>query len=96
MDEPNKFTHVGVTTKTQRQIALLAKVHGCNIYDLVGAWTDSAWEIALQAGLVTDAMLEPQKAHVVGEKTIVKLDELDKKKLLEVVKVPRKEKAVKA
>jgi hypothetical protein len=100
-DEDKKFTHVGITTKTQRQIAILAKVHGANthIYDLVGSWTDAAWEIAKDAGLVTDAMLEPQKAHVVGQANVVTLDKQDGKKLLKALKfqpVKKTKRAVKA
>jgi len=93
-DEPNKFTHVGVKQKTQKQIAILARVFGFDIYDLVGTWTNSAWETALKAGLVTDAMLEsPTKAHVIGKENIVEFDVQDGKKLLQKIKV---KKAVKA
>jgi len=80
-DEENKFTHIGIERKTQRQIAILAKIHGVTIYDLVGTWTDDAWEKARRAGLVTDAMLG---AHWVGAAT--SREDGDGKKLLEAVK----------
>jgi len=96
-DEPNnKFTHVGVEVKTQKQIAILAKVHGCNIYDLVSIWTEASWNQAKVAGLVTDAMLEPQKAHVVGHPTVVMLDARDGKKLLKTLKLQPVKKSKKA
>lgn len=77
-----QFTHIGVTRSTQKQIAILAKVHGEDMYKLTGAWAEAAWQIAKDAGLVTDAMLEPQKAHVIGRGAPVALDAADKKKLL--------------
>jgi len=87
-DEPtNKFTHIGVEKSTQRKVSLLAKVHGCDMYDLVAIWADASWNQAKVAGLVTDAMLEPQKAHVVGKDKIVEFDAEDGKKLLQVVRV---------
>lgn len=65
-DEPNKFTHIGVLTDTQKRIAILARVANggqkMNIYDLVDIWSKQAWEEAKEAGVVTDAMLQPQ-AH---------------------------------
>lgn len=69
VDEPNKFTHIGVKEDTQKRIAILARVANggqrVNIYDLVDAWAKDAWEEALQAGVVTDAMLNPP-AHWVA------------------------------
>lgn len=92
-DEEKKFTHVGIEIETQKQIAILAKVHGSTIYDLVGAWADASWEQAEKAGLVTPAMLKPQKAHVVAKINLSDLNKQDGKKLMDVVKV---RKAVKA
>jgi hypothetical protein len=89
-DEPNnKFTHVGVEVKTQKQIAILAKVHGCNIYDLVAIWSEASWNQAKVSGLVTDAMLQPQKAHIVGKEQIVEYDERDGKKLLKKIQIKK-------
>jgi hypothetical protein len=89
-DEPNnKFTHVGVEVTTQKRIAILAKVHGCNIYDLVAIWSEASWNQAKVAGLVTDAMLEPQRAHIVGKEQIVEFDEQDGKKLLRKIGVKK-------
>jgi hypothetical protein len=97
-EETNEFTHVGVLIETQKKIAILAKVLGPNIYGLVGSWTDASWQIAKDAGLVTDAMLKPFQAHVVGKEKIVEFDVNDGKKLLNAVKLrPSKSKrAVKA
>jgi hypothetical protein len=69
MPEVSEFTHVGIRKKTQKQIALLAKVFSSpgnkvNIYDLVGQWAEEAWKKAVKKGVVTDAMLD---AHWVGE-----------------------------
>lgn len=66
-EETNEFTHIGVKKGTQRKVALLAKVAngGMNIYDLVDAWANDAWEEAKQAGVVNDAMLNPP-AHWVN------------------------------
>lgn len=86
-DEPNEFTHVGVLIETQKKIAILARVLGPNIYGLVGSWTDASWEIAKDAGLVTDAMLKPFQAHVVGKEKIVEFDVNDGKKLSKAVKL---------
>jgi hypothetical protein len=86
-DGQKKYTHVGVEIKTQKQIAILSKVHGCNIYDLVANWTEASWNQAKVAGLVTDAMLAPQQAHVVGHPTVVDLDRQDGKKLLKALKL---------
>lgn len=68
-NEETKFTHLGVTKITQRKIAILARVlENTNIYDLVGFWADSAWDSAIAAGLVTNAMLNQDKsAHVIGK-----------------------------
>jgi hypothetical protein len=63
MDE-EKFTHIGVKRRTQRQVAFLAKVHDVDIYSLVGSWADDAWQDALQAGLVTDKMLVAAPVNV--------------------------------
>lgn len=68
-DEPNKFTHIGVLTETQKRISILASVANgyqrMKIYELVDAWAKDAWEEAKLAGVVTDAMLQPQ-AHWVA------------------------------
>lgn len=68
-NEETKFTHIGVTKTTHRKAAILAKVlENTNIYDLVGLWADSAWDSAIAAGLVTNAMLNQDKsAHVIGK-----------------------------
>lgn len=87
-DEPNKFTHVGVLTETQKKISILAKVQGSvHMYDLVELWANREWEIARKGGLVTDAMLKPFQAHVVGKEQIVEFDVNDGKKLLKAVKL---------
>lgn len=95
-DEPNKFTHVGVEVKTQKQIAILASVIGPSIYGLVGAWAEAAWQIAKDAGMVTDAMLEPQQAHMVGKASVVTLDMQEGKKLLKTLKLQPMKKNKKA
>lgn len=68
-DETSKFTHIGVKEDTQKKISILAKVANggqrMNIYDLVDTWANDAWEEAKQAGVVTDAMINPP-AHWVG------------------------------
>lgn len=68
-EELNIFTHIGVKKLTQKKISLLAQVANggqrMHIYDLVDAWADGAWEEAKQAGVVTDAMLNPP-AHWVN------------------------------
>ena len=68
-DEPTKFTHIGVKEDTQKRIAILAQVANggqrMRIYDLVDTWAKDAWEEAKQAGVVTDAMLNPP-AHWVA------------------------------
>lgn len=87
VDEPNKFTHIGIEKPTQKQIAILARVRGVTIYELVAGWANEAWGHAEQDGLVTDAMLIPMKAHVVGKESIVEYDSQDGKKLLKAVKV---------
>jgi hypothetical protein len=65
-DETN-FTHVGLRTDTKKKITILAKVLGRKQYRLLQIWTDDAWNLAKKAGLVTDAMLEPDPdLHWVG------------------------------
>jgi hypothetical protein len=64
MNEVSEFTHVGIRKKTQKQIALLAKIAGVRIYELVEAWAAKEWEKAVKKEVVTDAMLD---AHWVGE-----------------------------
>lgn len=66
-EEFNDFTHIGVKKGTQRKVAILAKVANgrMNIYDLIDAWANDAWEEAKQAGVVTDAMINPP-AHWVN------------------------------
>lgn len=60
------FTHIGLKKGTQRKIAILSKVIGPRIYELVAIWADNAWEQAKKAGMVTDDMLETTPAHWVG------------------------------
>ncbi len=66
-------THVGVETRTQKMIAILARVQPSKttMRDLVRDWADDAWQDAKQAGLVTDAMLfvraEPTMSAVAAE-----------------------------
>lgn len=73
-DEINEFTHIGVLVDTQRRVSILSKVanggRGMNIYALVDTWAKEAWEEAKQAGVVTDAMLNPP-AHWVAPSTPV-------------------------
>jgi hypothetical protein len=69
-NEDTKFTHIGVTKTTHRKAAILAKVlDNTNIYSLVEFWANSAWDSAIEAGLVTNAMLNQgkQSAHVIGK-----------------------------
>lgn len=69
-NEETKFTHIGVTKTTHRKAAILAKVlDNTNIYSLVEFWANSAWDSAIEAGLVTNAMLnqDKQTAHVIGK-----------------------------
>lgn len=66
-DEPTKFTHIGIEKQTHKKIALLAKVRGSNIYEMVGEWADLYWQQAKEAELVTDAMLPEKAAHVIGK-----------------------------
>ena len=91
-DKQNDFTHVGVTTETQRKTAVLAKALDTNIYSLVEFWANQEWESAVKKGLVTNAMLKPQKGHVVG-RGIVEFTPEDGKKLLKAIKVNRGVKA---
>ncbi len=58
MSEEPKFTHVAIERPTRRKITLLAKIFGVSIYELVGTWAEKDWKEALEAGLVTEAMLE--------------------------------------
>lgn len=87
MAEETKFTHIGISVPTQKKISILAKVlvKSGYIYDLAALWADEAWDQARKAGLVTDAMLEPRKAHIVGKKNTVVLDDDNKQKLLKAV-----------
>ena len=69
-EEPTKFTHIGVKKLTQRKVAILAKVlDDTDMYSLVEFWADTAWDSAIKAGIVTDAMLtqKTQSAHVIGK-----------------------------
>lgn len=84
--KPNDFTHVGVTTETQRKTAMLARALDTNIYSLVEFWANQEWETAKKKGLVTDAMLATKQAHFAG-KGIQEFTPDDGKKLLAVVKV---------
>lgn len=82
------FTHVGVKKVTQKKTAVLAKVMDVDMYSLVEVWADTEWESAKKAGLVTDAMLEPKKAHVMG-RGVEEYSVEDGKKLLKAVKVQK-------
>ena len=61
-----EFTHIGLKRGTKKKIAILSRVIGPRIYELVAIWTNDAWEMAKKAGMVTDAMLEETAAHWVG------------------------------
>lgn len=66
------FTHIGIKKTDKRKIAILAKVRGGNIYEMVGAWADEAWNKAKAEGKVTDAMIPVgERAHWVGESGLV-------------------------
>lgn len=60
------FTHIGLKKGTKKKIAILSRVIGPAIYELVAIWANDAWEMAKKAGMVTDAMLEETQAHWVG------------------------------
>jgi hypothetical protein len=65
----NDFTHIAVKRETQRKAAILAKVlDDTSIYSLVQYWADQEWKAALDAGLVTDKMLE-KRSKVEGQKS---------------------------
>lgn len=68
-NEETKFTHIGVKKLTQRKVSILAKVlDDTDMYSLVEFWADTAWQSAIEAGLVTNAMLKQDKtAHVIGK-----------------------------
>ena len=86
-DEPkNEFTHVGVTTETQRKVAVIAKALDVSIYSLVEHWANLEWETAKQKGLVTDAMLSPRKAHYAGKGIHEYEIPQDGKKLLKTIR----------
>jgi len=72
--ETTEYTHVGVTVPTQKKIALLAKIKGTMIRDLVGSWADEAWEAAKDEGIVTDAMIAPAKSPVKQKKSAQTLE----------------------
>jgi hypothetical protein len=68
-DDAGKFTHVGVAKPTQKKIALLARFHPSGkIYKMVDEWVEQYWTQAKEAGMVTDAMLQPN-AHWVARGT---------------------------
>jgi hypothetical protein len=70
--ETSTFTHIGVKKTDQRKIAILAKVQGGNIYEMVGAWADVAWDKAKAEGMVSDAMIQlTERAHWVGQSGMV-------------------------
>ena len=71
------FTHIGVKKTDRRKIAILAKVQGGNIYEMVGAWADDAWNKAKKKGLVSDAMVQPRPT--VNEKIQAKVKEMTKR-----------------
>ncbi len=60
MPDERKYTHVAIERATQRKIAILATLSDQKIYEMIAAWTDAEWKKAKQAGLVKDAMLEPE------------------------------------
>ncbi len=62
MENQPKFTHIAIERLTQRKISLLATVLDQTIYELVAEWAEEKWKLAKQAGLVKDAMLEPEPA----------------------------------
>lgn len=68
-EQPKKYTHVGVLVQTQKKISILSSIQGENIYELVEAWADEAWEKAKKDGLVTDAMIQPQEQSPSEKKT---------------------------
>lgn len=68
-EEESNFTHVGIRKDTKLKITILAKVLGRKQYRLLEIWVDDAWKLAKKAGLVTDAMLDPEdtdNVHWVG------------------------------
>ena len=85
-DKQNEFTHVGVTTETQRKIAMLAKALDTNMYSLVEYWANQEWETAKSKGLVTDAMLDAKKAHFAGSGIHEYVIPQDGKNLLKAVR----------
>lgn len=70
-EDGSKFTHVAISKPTQKKIALLAKIKGGTIYEMVGEWAELYWAQAREAGFVTDAMLKPP-AHWVQPPAITK------------------------
>lgn len=89
-EKPNEFTHVGVTTETQKKTAMLAQVLDVNIYSLVEYWANTEWESAKKKGLVTDAMLAPKLAHFAGKGIHEYEIPQDGKKILDAVKISAK------
>lgn len=92
IEEPTKFTHIGVKKSTQRKVAILAKVlDDTDMYSLVEFWANTEWENALKAGLVTDAMLTQKRADKQSSqpKAIDKKDALEKR-ITKVVRMAKK------
>jgi hypothetical protein len=85
------FTHIGIEKPTQKKLAILAQVRGVRIYELAAGLADHAWNDALSQGLVTPAMLQPQKAHWVGKPypraDAIEMVEADGTKILKAVRV---------
>ncbi|MBI5951863.1 MAG: hypothetical protein HY865_09415 [Chloroflexi bacterium] len=75
------FTHIGVKKVDKRKIAILAKVQGGNIYEMVGAWADEAWNKAKAEGVVSDAMIPlAERAHWVGQSGMMMPVKVESKK----------------
>lgn len=56
-----KFTQISVLPATQKKLTFLKPATGLDMYEMVEAWADTAWEQAKEKGLVTDAMIQPEK-----------------------------------
>lgn len=62
MADESKFTHIGVTKETRRKISILAKAQDVDIYKLAEYLVNKDWDRAVEAGMVTNAMID-QQAH---------------------------------
>lgn len=58
-DEP-KFTNLSIEVTTKRKISLLAILRDEKVYELVARLTEAEWKAAKAAGVVKEAMLEPE------------------------------------